>query len=480
MDQRRFVLFIVSAVGILIANLWLQSVLRKPLPPQPVAQQNANDKGAEKPGEKNGDNAIAAKPPEEAAKAGQPDGQAPAVAEVPEPAPQWFTLGSADPDDTKNSYRLMATFTNVGAAVERIEMASARYRDMEDRSGYLGHLAATDAENGPKGAKVNVVGEGTPAQNTGLKPGDVITKCDSTDVDSAQTLVDALNATRPEQKIELTVLRDGQPQPPMSVTLGRRPLEVVRPEAFTAKMEIPRPLDVVADNEHDPFSFLLTMWQVGDAKLPEDKKLAEGQKPDFEPPASLNAELEGVKLRSARWEGKQVGDTVEFTRALPKFGLEIVKRYKIAKVDGDKPDQQPYHLTLEVELRNVGKEPQKVAYQLDGPTGLPTEGWWYATRISREWSGAGVRDMAMLLQNAATGPGQPDGIFGGKLRRRFAGRSRCAVGVRRCRCPIFCSRAAARAAERSPAVAGANQTHSGRPNAGRSSDFEPWATFPAA
>jgi YidC/Oxa1 family membrane protein insertase len=34
-----------------------------------------------------------------------------------------------------------------------------------------------------------------------------------------------------------------------------------------------------------------------------------------------------------------------------------------------------------------------VAYRLDGPNGLPIEGWWYATKVGREWSAAGLRDV---------------------------------------------------------------------------------------
>ena len=126
--------------------------------------------------------------------------------------------------------------------------------------------------------------------------------------------------------------RDGK-QLALSVTLERGRWKWYDP-SFHRQMEMPRPLDAVAGSEHDPFSFLLTLAQVGDQKLPEDKKPADNSKPDPEPPASLNAELEGVKLRSARWEGKQIGiDTVEFTRAVPKFNLELVKSYKIAKFD---------------------------------------------------------------------------------------------------------------------------------------------------
>jgi YidC/Oxa1 family membrane protein insertase len=34
-----------------------------------------------------------------------------------------------------------------------------------------------------------------------------------------------------------------------------------------------------------------------------------------------------------------------------------------------------------------------VAYRLDGPNGLPIEGWWYATKVGREWGAVGLRDV---------------------------------------------------------------------------------------
>ena len=57
----------------------------------------------------------------------------------------------------------------------------------------------------------------------------------------------------------------------------------------------------------------------------------------------------------------------------------------------------------------------RVAYQLDGPTGLPTEGWWYSSRISRAWGGVGVRDVAMMLQGKDPTLITPMDIAAGKL-----------------------------------------------------------------
>ena len=68
---------------------------------------------------------------------------------------------------------MLVTLTNRGAALDRIELNSPRYRDIDDRSGYLGHLVMDKTIQG-EGLPVQVVGEGTPAAKAGIKVGDVI------------------------------------------------------------------------------------------------------------------------------------------------------------------------------------------------------------------------------------------------------------------------------------------------------------------
>jgi len=405
-ENRRFILFIIGAIAILIGNMLLWSKLH-PIPPQPAAEQKQNQPLAEKnTPEKvnvNGGEVVA----ENKAGGENKATTVPAAAEAAEPATQWFTLGSADPG-TNNPYRLLVTLTNHGAAVERIELSSSHYRDLENRSGYLGHLAAEDS---PDGAKVNMVAPGTPAAEAGLQQGDIITALDGSAIANAEALGKALKNTSPDQKIKLAISRSGQQQT-VSATLGRRPLEVVRPEVFTPEMQIPEPLDVVAGSAHDPFSFLLTLSEFDKKKIAE-KNPGEAKASTADPLQSLDAELPGVKLRTANWEGKQAdADTVEFTRKLSNLDLELTKRYKIAKADGDKP---AYHLTLEIELRNVGQTAHSVAYQLDGPTGLPIEGWWYTSRPSRSWGGIGVRDAALLMQGKDPALLSPAQTADGKL-----------------------------------------------------------------
>ena len=65
-------------------------------------------------------------------------------------------------------------------------------------------------------------------------------------------------------------------------------------------------------------------------------------------------------------------------------------------------DDPAYHLDVEVGVRNIGKESRTVAYQLDGPTGLPAEGAWYASKVSRTWGAAGLRDV--IVRFVGLGP----------------------------------------------------------------------------
>ena len=97
----------------------------------------------------------------------------------------------------------------------------------------------------------------------------------------------------------------------------------------------------------------------------------------------MTGELKGVNLRTANWKVVPTGqkDVVQFRRRLPEKGLEITKTYRLVQVPKEslKDSNFPaYHLEFEIEIRNIGGKAHKVAYRLDGPNGLPTEGKWYA------------------------------------------------------------------------------------------------------
>ncbi|HEX4129125.1 MAG TPA: YidC/Oxa1 family insertase periplasmic-domain containing protein [Pirellulales bacterium] len=379
--EKRYIIFFVLAIAIIGSNMLLQRWLA-PQRAQQAAQQ-AQKAGEKEPGAKPAEGkqaekadeapaAIAAeeKPAGEKAAAENPAGQ-PAGAARPEMPLRLLTLGSADP---ASPYRMLVTLTSRGAAVERIELNSPRYHDTnwndregrEDDSGYLGHLAVTDTPD-KAGAVVQVVGPGTPAAAAGVKPGDVITAFDDYHVRTALDYRDALRRTRIGQQVALRIAGRDKP---VEVTLRPRPVQIVQPERHG-----------VVSKKMDPLSYLITLESVGKDKLATDAD-----------------ELPGITMRTENWELLEVAnaDEARFGYTLSDHGLEIIKRYRLAKLPegtASDPDTQAYHLVFTLEIRNIGKEATDVAYRFDGPTGLPTEGSWYTNKIAT--GGSGLRDVVV-------------------------------------------------------------------------------------
>jgi len=406
----RYALFLVLSFGILLAHAYFNAKHRPP-----VARQGA------------GENELGEKPKAEADAPGKPDGADRgdvAPAEVPEaaekpidadpaadpaaepkpepdgepaepprapPEPRLVALGSADP---KSPYRMQVTLTNRGAAVARIELSSDRFRDLEDRSGYLGHLVMDETVRG-KGCPVDVVAPGTPAAKAGLKRGDRITAVDDQPVDGFRALRRVLEKRKPGQSVRLSVLRGGEPLT-LTAELIRRPLELVRPEG------------------DDPLSFLLTLRQLDDRRLDPLIEAAkagdqEESKKDKPRDRTVDFELAGLDLRTGTWEIEaperfddgEPQSEVTFFRELPKHGLRISKTYRLAEVPEDEHENdvyRGYHLVFDVKIENVGNRDREVAYQLDGPTGLPIEGKWYAHKVGRRWGAAGLRDVVVAWE----------------------------------------------------------------------------------
>jgi len=377
--ERRFALFIILSFTILVGHLLLMSYLHPPkkAPPKPPPAAGDRQRAKEAPEPQQ----EPPKPPEPAEPPEQPPDQQPQLPrQQPQLARRWVTLGSGDPNDP---YRMLVTLTNKGAAVGRIELSSPRYLDLDDRSGYLGSLVMDEtliskAQKG-KGCPVQVVGPGTPAAEAGLKGGDLIVAMaiDKTTrkISNVKQFRAAMRRTKPKGEIQLTVLRGGK-KLTKQVVLRRRPLQLIRPEG------------------KDPLSFLLTLQRFGDEELSRE---------EGEDTVDVGGQLEGLDLWDANWEVVKTADAeAAFRRVLPKRGLEITKTYRLATVPRDEINNgnfMAYHLLLDIEIRNVGDRTHEVAYQLDGPTGLPDEGAWYARKSGRTWGAAGLRDVVVSFDH---------------------------------------------------------------------------------
>ena len=284
-----------------------------------------------------------------------------------------------------------------GAAIERIELTERtktgrfRFRNLDQRSGYLAALALTPVD---EGCQVNVVGAGTPADqarsregrsNSGILVGDVITHVEKKPVRFAVDIDQVLEEKKPGDRVALTVRRSQGGGPAVldyEAVLAERPLELVGPEPLS-KGEL----------QPNPPSLLTSLVHLGGKDVPL------GQAEFAQLPS----------LRNSNWDVKSIEGTypgVEFRlrldpAAMQRLGvtgdLEIVKRYRLAPaeqiktVDGANP---LHHLRIELELQNRGSEPLNVSYRLDGPNGLTLEGWWYLSKIHHQmFASAGARDI---------------------------------------------------------------------------------------
>ena len=323
--ERRFIIFLTLSFAILWGYMALMAKLYPPAARPPkgavaaakpdAAKENAKpgpqpeQPPAETPAQAKPDAALAAKPNEE------PAGVAAAPAEALPAAPrQWLTLGSADPSDP---YRMLVTLDNKGASVARIELSSPRYRDLEDRSGYIGHLVMDakqiDRAVKEEGCLVQVVGPGTPAAKAGLKPGDLIVAVGGKPIDGVDSFHRVMSKTTPKRPITLKVKRGGK-ELSLTVTPGWRPLEVIRPEAGS------------------PPSFLLTLQQLDDRELlrKEDEEVV-----------AVGEEMKGMDLWSSNWTVVSTdAGQVAFRQVLPGSGVEITKTYRLDRVPDDS-DRQP-------------------------------------------------------------------------------------------------------------------------------------------
>ena len=147
---------------------------------------------------------------------------------------------------------MLVTLDSRGAAVARIELSSPRYCDIDNRSGYLGHLVMDPRPRG-KGCPVQLVGSGHARRRGRIEAGRRNQGRGRTSRLTTANRSMRLWRRRSPADRAISVVRDGK-ELTLSAKLRAASLEVIKPEG------------------DDPLSMLLTLQQFDDAKLCDEEK----------------------------------------------------------------------------------------------------------------------------------------------------------------------------------------------------------------
>ncbi len=89
-----------------------------------------------------------------------------------------------------------------------------------DEQGYLG-MAISWSED-PKGAKVDRLADGSPAEKAGVKAEDIVTQIDKKSFDNVEDVIAYVRGKKPGDKVTLTVIREKK-EKQIDVTVGKVP-----------------------------------------------------------------------------------------------------------------------------------------------------------------------------------------------------------------------------------------------------------------
>ena len=141
--DRRFATFLLLTVLLWTGFIALQAYFGPK--PKPVAKKPGDEKPGGRPDGKDLQADKAVHPEEPLAKGDEKAPDQAAIKAAPQQSDEpWLhgTIGSADP---ASGVTMLVTWDSRGAAIERVELNSPRYKSVEDMSGYLGNLVPTDA-----------------------------------------------------------------------------------------------------------------------------------------------------------------------------------------------------------------------------------------------------------------------------------------------------------------------------------------------
>lgn len=333
------------------------------------------------------------------------------------------TLGSMNPD---KNFNLLVTLSSRGAGIEQAELVSQtspgkfKYRALEYKGGYLGHLGLVESVSG---LRIRTIPDGSPAalaQNSSglsLEVGDIITEVAGFGIKNKLELAAALEDQKPGEPVDLKVQRgsDADVQSlSFKATLSEAPLDVLR----TAERE---PEFVLGNRSRT--SLRTTLGSIDTTRIPPGQPAI---------PALLGTLESNWETRKLEVPG---GEGVEFRLPLESYlqgsgkpgKLEIVKRYRLLPAG---EDTDGYLLDLETTIENQNDTDVTLSFRQEGLSGLSLEGWWYSVKIGPYmFSGAGNRDAIFqragasgndlittrqIADHALKNPAEPDKILFGE------------------------------------------------------------------
>ncbi|MGI9519943.1 MAG: YidC/Oxa1 family insertase periplasmic-domain containing protein, partial [Pirellulaceae bacterium] len=259
-----------------------------------------------------------------------------------------------------------------GATLHRVELndrrpnGDIRFRDVDFRNAWIGHLELETTESGCVAREVT---PGTPAYLAGVREGDVLKSINGEPVvspEDADTMLALIPAGR---QIDVEIVRDNKVVQYV-VTTTRMPMQVVRPTPDDQLTEM--------NQKRRGFQWTLKQQQMGEwPDLDEQMRFANWE--------SELLEIDGRQVAQFKYKLPVTEDGRRF---------EVVKRYSLPGTD-----ERNFHIVLDLEIRNLGDAAATVNYELCGPVGAPKEGWWYQQKIhGNTWAFfrmAGARDLVM-------------------------------------------------------------------------------------
>jgi serine protease Do len=220
--------------------------------------------------------------------------------------------------------------------------------DMMKRGTNRAFLGVTSQKmESEEGAKVTVVSKGSAAEKAGLRTGDLITKVDEIRVDGPGTLSEAVRKYKPEDKVTLTIKREGKEQK-VTVVLGK----MKTAQAYSFQMPDGQNFNFDYKGMEAPRAMI---WNAGQPRLgikAQDTEEGKGVKVldvDDESPADKAGIKEGDII--TRFDGTEVNSATqlsELARASKDKGM-----FKVSVLRDGKPQELEVRIPKKLKTANL-------------------------------------------------------------------------------------------------------------------------------